>query len=309
LIKPAILPSNQSPLGALPARFRRQRVLIVGCGDVGLRVAALLPRSVGTLALTSSTHRLESLRALGITPLLGNLDSPSSLQRLAGIASRVIHLAPPPSEGWNDPRTHALTSVLSRRTAPSVLVYGSTSGVYGDCQGVYVDETRRLAPDTPRARRRVDAENQVRFLGRTAGVRTQILRIPGIYGADREGGTPRARLLKGTPVLLPQDDVYTNHIHADDLARACVAALWKGRPQRTYNVNDDTQLKMGDYFDLAADLYALPRPPRVSREGAIKQLPLMLLSFMAESRRMVNHRMKRELGLRLRYPTVASGLV
>jgi len=85
--------------------------------------------------------------------------------------------------------------------------------------------------------------------------------------------------------------------------------LWKGRPQRTYNVNDDTQLKMGDYFDLAADLYALPRPPRVSREGAIKQLPLMLLSFMAESRRMVNHRMKRELGLRLRYPTVASGLV
>lgn len=302
------MPSNQSPLGALPARFRRQRILIVGCGDVGLRVAALLPRRVGKLALTSSSVRVESLRKLGITPLLGNLDQSSSLQRLAGVASRVIHLAPPPSEGWIDPRTRALTAALSRRSVPSALVYGSTSGVYGDCEGAFVDETRLLAPDTPRARRRVDAESQVRFLGRAGNVRTQILRIPGIYAADREGGTPRARLLKGTPVLLPQDDVYTNHIHANDLARTCIAAMWKGRPQRVYNVNDDTQLKMGDYFDLAADLYGLPKPPRVSREGANKQLPLMLLSFMAESRRMLNHRMKKELGVKLRYPTVERGL-
>lgn len=302
------MPSNQSPLGALPARFRRQRILIVGCGDVGLRVAALLPRRVGKLALTSSSVRVESLRKLGITPLLGNLDQSSSLQRLAGVASRVIHLAPPPSEGWIDPRTRALTAALSRRSVPSALVYGSTSGVYGDCEGAFVDETRLLAPDTPRARRRVDAESQVRFLGRAGNVRTQILRIPGIYAADREGGTPRARLLKGTPVLLPQDDVYTNHIHANDLARTCIAAMWKGRPQRVYNVNDDTQLKMGDYFDLAADLYGLPKPPRVSREGANKQLPLMLLSFMAESRRMLNHRMKQELGVKLRYPTVERGL-
>jgi nucleoside-diphosphate-sugar epimerase len=203
----------------------------------------------------------------------------------------------------------ALTAVLSRRTAPDVLVYGSTSGVYGDCQGEWINEVRGLAPDTPRARRRVDAEGQVRFLGRVTGAQTPILRIPGIYAADREGGTPRTRLLKGTPVLQPHDDVYTNHIHADDLARACVAAMWKGRPQRIYNVNDDTQLKMGDYFDLAADLYGLPRPPRVSREGASTQLPLMLLSFMSESRRMVNRRMKQELGVRLRYPTVERGLV
>jgi nucleoside-diphosphate-sugar epimerase len=281
----------------------------VGCGDVGLRVAALLPRALGKLALTSSSHRVESLRQLGIAPLLGNLDTPASLRRLAGIASRVIYLAPPPSEGWIDPRMRALTAVLSRRTAPDVLVYGSTSGVYGDCQGEWINEVRSLAPDTPRARRRVDAEGQVRFLGRVTGAHTPILRIPGIYAADREGGTPRARLLKGTPVLQSHDDVYTNHIHADDLARACVAAMWKGRPQRIYNVNDDTQLKMGDYFDLAADLYGLPRPPRVSREGASTQLPLMLLSFMSESRRMVNRRMKQELGVRLRYPTVERGLV
>ena len=148
----------------------------------------------------------------------------------------------------------------------------------------------------------------MRFWGRASLVRTSILRIPGIYAADREGGTPRARLLKGTPVLRHADDVYTNHIHADDLARACFLALWRGAAQRVYNVNDDSDMLMGDYFDLAADLYGLPRPPRIAREAASTQLPLSLLSFMNESRRMVNLRMKRELGLKLRYPTVRTGL-
>jgi nucleoside-diphosphate-sugar epimerase len=155
--------------------------------------------------------------------------------------------------------------------------------------------------------RRKDAEAQVKLLGR-AGVRVNILRIPGIYASDREGGTPRTRLLKGTAVLQAQDDVYTNHIHADDLAQACIRALWQGKNQRVYNVSDDTQLKMGDYFDLAADLYGLPRPPRISRESAQGQLPLMLLSFMSESRRLLNDRMKRELRVVLRYPQVLDGL-
>jgi nucleoside-diphosphate-sugar epimerase len=136
----------------------------------------------------------------------------------------------------------------------------------------------------------------------------QLLRVPGIYAADREDGTPVARLQKGTPVLQPQDDVFTNHIHADDLARACHMALWRGRPQRSYNINDDSALKMGDYFDLAADTLGLARPPRVAREGAQAHLSVMVLSFMSESRRMVNTRMKQELGLRLRYPTVRQGL-
>ena len=294
--------------GALPARFRRQRLLIIGCGDVGLRVAQALPPQVRVLALTSSANRTAELRARGITPLRGNLDDRSSLRRLAGLAHRVLHLAPPPSEGWQDPRTLALTRVLRRRSAPSCLVYGSTSGVYGDCEGDFATETRATNPDTPRAKRRIYAESSVRFLGRSAGVRSSILRIPGIYAPDRVGGTPRARLEKGTPVLRAEDDVYTNHIHADDLARACIAALWHGRPQRVYNVNDDTALKMGDYFDLAADLYGLPHPPRIARDAAGGQLPLMLLSFMSESRRLDNTRLTCELGLRLRYPTVESGL-
>ncbi len=293
----------------MPARFRRLRVLIVGCGDVGLRVARALPAGVRLLALSSSVERFALLRTHGITPLPGDLDDPASLRRLAGLAHRIVHLAPPPSEGWGDPRTEALIRALRLRTAPDVLVYGSTSGVYGDCQGELVSETRAPGADTPRARRRIAAEDTLRFLGRGLAARSSILRIPGIYASDREGGTPRTRLLKGMPVLRSSDDVYTNHIHADDLARACIAALWRGKPQRVYNANDDSSLLMGDYFDLAADLYQLPRPPRLPRSTATDQLPLMLLSFMSESRRMDNTRLKRELRLRLRYPTVKTGLL
>ena len=260
------------------------------------------------LALTSTDSRTDELRARGITPLSGNLDAPASLRRLAGLATRVIHLAPPPGEGWGDPRTVALTRALRLRRLPESLVYGSTSGVYGDCQGDVAIETRATNADTARARRRIVAEAAIRFMGRAAGVRSSILRIPGIYAPNRDGGTPRPRLLKGTPVLRAEDDVYTNHIHADDLARACLAALWRGQSQRVYNVNDDTCLKMGDYFDLAADLYGLPRPPRVARDSAKEKLSLMLLSFMSESRRMNNTRLKKELRLTLRYPTVVEGL-
>ena len=273
-----------------------------------MRVADRLKGRMQVLALTSSANRVAELRSRGIRPLVGNLDAPTSLRRLAGLAHRVLHLAPPLRDGWVDSRTRALCVALRRRNMPLALVYGSTSGVYGDCAGALVNESRTPKADTPRARRRLDAERAVRFLGRSAGVRSSILRIPGIYAGDRAGGTPRARLEKRTPVLRAAEDVYTNHIHADDLARACVAALWRGRAQRVYNVNDDTRLKMGDYFDLAADLYGLPRPPRIARGTAHTELPLMLLSFMAESRRLDNQRMKRELRLVLRHPTVASGL-
>jgi nucleoside-diphosphate-sugar epimerase len=224
----------------------------------------------------------------------------------------VLHLAPPPSESqadWRlDPRTRHLVRALARRSVPVSLVYGSTTGVYGDSQGRWVDEATPTQPSTPRAWRRVDAESSVHWLGRAHGVRTSVLRIPGIYAPDRAGGTPRERLQRGTPVLQAQDDVYTNHIHADDLGRACALALWRGRPQRNVNVVDDSQLLMGDYFDLAADLYDLPRPPRIARDAAGDQLPLVLLSFMSESRRLHNQRMKTELRLSLRYPTVNEGL-
>ena len=306
-----ILPSNLNPLGALPARFRRQRLLIIGCGDVGVRVARLLPSSVQVLALTSSSARVPELRGSGVTPLLGNLDHGAGLKRLAGLATHVLHLAPPPTtdpQANKDPRTRALLRALRLRSLPHIVVYASTSGVYGDCQGDWVNETRRTNPSTPRAQRRVEAEAQLRWFGRSSGVAVHALRIPGIYAPNRDGGTPRPRLANRTPVLCAADDVYTNHIHADDLARACLAALYRGKPQRVTNTSDDTDLKMGDYFDLAADLYAMPRPPRLARQEALAQLPAMQLSFMSESRRLSNQRLKQELRVKLRYPTVAEGL-
>jgi nucleoside-diphosphate-sugar epimerase len=290
-------------------------VLIVGCGDVGLRAAGQLGAPDGgrvrLLALTSSPERVRLLRACGITPLTGDLDRPETLRRLSGLAQRVLHLAPPPGDVRgvvsHDPRTRDLLRALRLRTPPESLVYASTTGVYGDCAGQRVSEVRPVQPHTARARRRVDAEQWVRLYGRT-GVRSTILRVPGIYAQDREGGTPRDRLLKGTPVLLAKDDVYTNHIHANDLARACMLALWRGRPQRSLNICDDTDMKMGDYFDLAADLMGLPRPPRIPRASASEVLPLMLLSFMSESRRLDNTRMKKELRLKLQVPHVRQGL-
>lgn len=287
---------------------------MVGCGDVGSRAVQVLGagRRVRVLALTSSPQRVADLRQQGIVPLQGNLDDPASLRRLSGVATRVLHLAPPPTDNgldWRrDTRTRHLVRALSLRSAPVKLVYGSTTGVYGDCGGELVSETRPTRASTPRAIRRVDAEDILRWWGRAMGVDVSVLRIPGIYAADRAGG-PRERLLRGTPVLRSEDDVYTNHIHASDLARACARALWWRAPQRVVNVSDDTDLKMGDYFDLVADLSSLPRPERIPRQGAEERLSLMVLSFMNESRRLLNIRMKRELRLNLLYPTVMQGLM
>jgi nucleoside-diphosphate-sugar epimerase len=326
-------------------RFRRTRLLIVGCGDVGLRAVAALPPRVRVLALSSSPERWPELRARGITPLAGNLDQPQSLRRLAGLAQRVLHLAPPPGQGAGDPRTRALLRALRRapargpgpgsfhgahavrnaymthaapaahatHAARTILVYGSTSGVYGDCAGALIDETRAPAPQTARARRRAAAEQWLRAWGRSAvpeqwSPRVSILRIPGIYAPDRPGGTPRERLQAGTPTLRAEDDVYTSHIHADDLARACLTALWRGRPQRIYHASDDTRLKLGDYLDLAAERYGLPRAPRLTRAEAERQLTPERMSFLRESRQLDNRRLKQELRLALRYATVHAGL-
>ena len=298
-----------SPRLDTPSRFKRPRLLIVGCGDVGLRVVRLLRGRWRLLALTSSTSRTGELREAGAQPLVGNLDEAATLARLAGLCDAVLHLAPPAAQGHEDLRTARLLQALARKGRVQRIVYGSTSGVYGDCAGERFDETRAVSPATDRALRRVDAEARLRWYGRAFGARVTLLRIPGIYAGDRPGGHPRERLARGTAVLAEADDVYTNHIHADDLARACVAALHRGLPQRVVHASDDTELKMGDYFDLAADLCGLPRPPRITRVEAGTKLPPALLSFMSESRRLSNTRLKNELRLRLRYPTVADGLL
>ena len=278
---------------------RRPVVLLVGCGDVGLRILRQLQGRWRVLVLTSSPQRVPLLRALGAVPLVGNLDDPVTLGRLAGLADRVVHLAPPPSQGEVDTRTANLVQALARRGHRPRIVYASTTGVYGDGQGARFDETRPLAPATARARRRVDAEARLRATGWPVSV----LRVPGIYAPDREGGDPRERLQRGSPVLRRDEDVYTNHIHADDLARVCCAALWRAAPRRVYHVCDDGELLMGDHLEALADLCGLPRPPRLSRAELAASVSAVQMSFLSESRRLINRRMKKELRVQLLHAT------
>ena len=282
------------------------RILIIGPGDVALRLVPRLRKKFRVFALVRSPEKAKLLRSLGVTPIIGDLDGYRTLGRLSGIADVVLHFAPPPNVGQVDSRTKNLTATLNRRgNVPRRLVYISTSGVYGDCTGAWIDETRTPQPLTPRGSRRVDAESRLRNWATMNGVRLTILRAPGIYG---DGRLPEARLRKGTPVLTADDDVYTNHIHADDLAAMTLGALFRGLANRIYNACDDSELKMADYFNLVADQMNLPRPPRVSRAAAQTQLPKELLSFMGESRRLRNDRMKKELKIKLLFPTVCEGV-
>jgi nucleoside-diphosphate-sugar epimerase len=280
--------------------------LIVGCGDVARRALSRLIGHYRVFALLRDSQQCAWWRNAGAIPVQADLDCAASLARIAGLADIVMHFAPPPDSGLVDARTRRLLSALAKgKSLPQRLVYISTSGVYGDCAGARIDETRAANPTTARAARRVDAERQLRVFGRRHGVVISILRAPGIYAADR---LPIARLQKGTQALREEDDVFTNHIHADDLAMLACAALRYGRANRTYNATDDSEMKMGAYFDLVAERFGLPKAPRLSRSEALEQMRPLQLSFMSESRRLTNHRIKKELRATLRYPRVEDGV-
>ncbi len=283
-----------------------QTLLIVGSGDVARRTLPHLLGRYRVFALLRDSSQAPFWRGKGVRPLVADLDRPSTLKRLAGLADIVLHFAPPPERGAEDSRMRRLLASLCRgKSLPQRLVYISTSGVYGNCDGELVPETRPLRPVTARARRRVDAERRLRRFGTRSGVCVSILRAPGIYAADR---LPLERLQKGTPVLCAEDDVFTNHIHADDLAMLACAALRRGRPNRVYNACDDSHMKMGEYFDRVADRFGLARPPRISRSEAEKTISPVQLSFMSESRRLDNRRLHRELQATLRHPRIVDGI-
>ncbi|HMW16545.1 MAG TPA: NAD-dependent epimerase/dehydratase family protein [Accumulibacter sp.] len=287
-----------------------QNLLIVGCGDIAQRLLPRLRRRYRVFALLRDSGQSAFWRENGAVPIVADLDRPASLRRIIGLAQLVVHLAPPPEakirpSDSSDPRTRQLLAALARQASlPRRIVYISTSGVYGDCHGESIDETRPPCPSTVRASRRADAERQLRAFGQH-GVVVSILRAPGIYAANR---LPIERLRQGLPVLRAEEDVFTNHIHADDLANLALAALRHGRANRTYNASDDSQIAMGDYFDLIADRFGLPRPPRLTRQEVQASVSSRQWSFMNESRRLRNHRLKDELRVRLRYPHVRDGI-
>jgi len=287
---------------SLMQSFGKPRILIIGCGDIGLRVAKQLCRNYRVFALTSQQSRFSELRGLGITPILGDLDKPETIWRLSGLAETVIHLAPPQNIGHRDSRTRNLTRILAQGPASlSRLIYVSTTGVYGDHKGGRVSEITPVNPQSERAKRRVDAERVLRLWGPAHGVAVTILRVPGIYAANR---LPVERLQARTPALISDEDAYSNHIQSDDLARLVCAAVYHGKPQRVINACDGGETKMGDYFDEVADAFGLERPARIPAAELQKIVSPMLWSFMRESRRVTNTRLP-ELKTPLRYPSVA----
>jgi nucleoside-diphosphate-sugar epimerase len=282
-----------------------KRLLIVGCGDIALRALPQLAHRYEVFGLTRSAGQTAGIEQFGGMSRSGDLDDARSLQSAVAGIDIVLHLAPPGETGDLDTRTRNLVAAFED-SVPERMVYVSTSGVYGDCGGERVDEDRSLAPRTARARRRVDAENVLLEWGREKETGVTILRVPGIYAGNR---LPVERIRRGTPVLNAAEDAYTNHIHAEDLAAICACALQAAGRSRVYNASDDSEMKMGDYFDLVADRAMLPRPPRISRAAAeAGAIPEALLSFMRESRRLSNARMKAELGVKLRFPSVREGL-
>ena len=280
------------------ARLGKPRLLIIGCGKVGLTIVARLNRRFRVIATTTSSQQRQALREAGAIPMLIDLDGRAA-DRLQGFASRVICLVPPAPEGQADRRIARLLYLLRR--PPTHFVYMSTTGVYGDRSGAFVDETAQPAPITERARRRVDSERRVR----ARPWRASVLRVPGIYGPGR---LPLERLRRAIPAPLPAEDVLTNHIHLDDLARICIAALFRAAPRRVYNAVDDSGLQLGEYLDLVADRFDLPRAPRLPRDALRRAVSPMQFSFFEESRRLDNRRIKNELRVRLRFPTAREGV-
>ncbi len=279
-------------------------VLIIGCGDIGRRVAlALQPAPIAGVVSTSDSAR--RLRALGIEPLQLDLDRPLSPTLLPACARQLFYFAPPPAQGEHDTRVSRVCEALRDDNLPTRVVYISTSAVYGDCGGDWIDEDAPLRPGTARGRRRLDAEQQWLRWSSHTGVPVVILRVPGIYAHDR---LPIRRLRQGLPVLAEAESPYTNRIHADDLARVCIAAMRRGQPGAAYNVSDGQPTTMTDYFNRVADRLGLPRPPVVDRAAARQALSPSMLSFLEESKRLDNRRMCKQLGVALIYPDLAAGL-
>lgn len=282
-------------------------LLIVGYGDIGLRVAKLaLKKGYAVSTLVRSVEKACELTAHGIIPILGDLDDPATPVRdLNPVGTSILYTVPPPGGGEYDTRLRVFLGSIEPGNEPVEIVYLSTTGVYGDQQGAVVTEETPTKAETSRARRRIDAENLFLAWGKNRGVKIIILRVAGIYGANR---LPLNRIAEGVPVLCSEGSPFSNRIHADDLARLCLAAVEKGEDGEIINICDGETSTMTDYFNAVADAFELPRPPQVTKEEAKVRMPPLLFSYFSESRRIDNRLMRERLGVNLLYPDLASGL-
>ena len=281
-------------------------IILAGCGYVGRRVAENeLARGNTLLALVRTEASREVLLDAGINAIALDLDLPAGLDSLPMAGSGIYYFAPPPSAGTTDPRIRAFLGGISPDQLPSRVVYISTTGVYGDCHGEWVKESRQPVPVADRAKRRWDAEQALRSWSDETGVPVCILRVPGIYGP---GKVPTKRIEKGTPVLAESESPWSNRIHVVDLVRACLAAMDHGNPGSVYNISDGNPSTMTDYFNHIADAMGLPRPKQISLDEAKQIFSRELISYLTESKRLDNNLMRSELGVEPEYPTLDIGL-
>jgi nucleoside-diphosphate-sugar epimerase len=279
--------------------------IIVGCGYVGTRLARqYLDRGRTLTALVRSAAAQAQLKAMGINAVRCNLASedPSGIS-MAGV--QLFHFAPPPDQGQEDPSTRRLVRAFEHSGQPRRILYISTTGVYGDCAGAWVDESWPVRPTADRAHRRWDAEQTLHRWSRETGGELVILRVAGIYGPNR---LPLERIRLGVPLVEVAESPFTNRIHVDDLVAVCAAAMDKGGNGAIYNVSDGSPSTMTDYFLQVADAAGLTRPPLIPMAEAAQHLSAGMMSYMAESRRLDNSRLRKELGVQFRYPTLPDGL-
>ncbi|AJE04926.1 SDR family oxidoreductase [Geobacter pickeringii] len=283
-----------------------ERVFIIGCGDIGRKVARLAMDQGGTVtALARSEESAAHLRGLGIATVEGTLDDPETLVDLPTGGGVLFYFAPPPGGGNIDPRVRNFCAAVAPGNEPRKVVYISTSGVYGDCGDEPVTEETPANPQTARGKRRLDAETVLRTWGEERGVAVVVLRVTGIYGPGR---LPLQHLASGQPVLRESEARFTNRIHSEDLARVCIAAAERGEGGDIYNVSDGHPGTMTEYFNVCADALGFPRPRQVTLEEARQVMTPLMLSYVTESRRMDNRRMREKLGVTLRYPTLEEGV-
>lgn len=279
-------------------------VLIVGCGYIGHLLAEHMAKHpvIGLVRSSSSCQRLEEA---GIEVFQHDLDQFSTGRRLPSAGREIYYLAPPPGWGATDTRLREFCSLMTRTGLPKKLLYISTSAVYGDSQGAWIDETAPLQPAASRGQRRLHAEQTVREWSQMNRVPVVILRVAGIYGP---GKLPLERLKKRLPVLRSEESPYSNRIHASDLVTICQLAMQKGRSGEAYNVTDGHPTTMCDYFQQIASRLDMSPLPEIGRVEAEQVLSAGMLSFLAESKRLINQKMLTELGVTLRYPDLKSGL-
>jgi len=288
-----------------------ENINIIGCGYIGKKIARLLKEvNLNPNCFVKSEKSKKACDSSGFKTIQFDLDKSDldlSEKHISELQNSIIaYLAPPQREGEADNRMKKFVSRLEvLNIQPLKIILISTTGVYGNCKGEWIDEMRPAKPQVDRAHRRLSAETQLIKYCEDAHSLYVIFRVPGIYGKDK---LPVQRITSGEPIVNAEDSGFTNRIHADDLAAFCVEALISDVPTGIYNCCDGHPSTMNDYFNKVADAMNLQRPEEISLLQAQQKLSPGMLSYLAESKRISNKKLLNNFKTEFKYPDLDAGL-